>query len=160
MRDKRLAIELFKPEHIRRLQPREFERRDLLFLGMETSLRLSQAYLHRGIAWTGLIDGEVLVCAGLFLVRRGVAHAWSLTTPLVNRYPKVFHRIITVYLDRLIANLRLQQVLTEVHRDHEVSQKWLRRLGFQPTGGEPLQAPDGGIYIPMIRVSPRKGRSS
>lgn len=141
-------------EHLRQIKPREFEAREMQQLGPAECDRMVQEYLQRGVAITGLFNGEIGFCLGLFRLWRGVADVWAVTTPLVSRFPKAFHKAAKEHLAHHIQDLALHRVQTAVRVEHGVSRKWLRRLGFKEEGGMPGYGPDGETYVRFAWVAP------
>ena len=150
MRIGNLQIVPFDPEHLRQLTPRSFEGTEMELLG--DYVERSRQYLKLGPAYTGIIDGQIMMCAGVFPLWRGVAETWLVTTPLVPQYPVCFHRAISRMLAILEKGMDLWRIQTALHWRHKVSHKWVKRLGFRWEGEMPGYGPDGETYIRFGRV--------
>ena len=146
-----LSIIPFRAEHLGLLQARKFEAHEMELLG-DPANRVRE-YLRGGAAYTGIVKGQVMGCAGIFPLWRGVAEVWMITTDLVSRYPKAFHQAIANGLEIAGHSMGLWRIQTAVHQNHLVSQKWLRRLGFNREGNMPGYGPDGATYIRMARLN-------
>lgn len=115
----------------------------------ETYVRV---YQERGPAFTGLVEGEIMGCAGVCLLWRGVGAAWLVTGPLVPQYPLAFHRAIRDGLQTVMESLHVWRLQADIHQGHEVSQRWVRRLGFAYEGILHKYGPDGADYVRYARV--------
>lgn len=145
-----LEIIPFEPEHLRNLQARSFEGREMAaFADPEAQAR---EYLRRGPAFSGLIEGRLMGCLGVCLLWRGVAEVWMVTTDLVAQFPLAFHRAISQGIAVMEKSLNLWRLQVAVHHEHKISRNWLRRLNFQEEGEMPRYGPDGATYVRMARV--------
>jgi hypothetical protein len=85
-----------------------------------------------GPCYTVMTDkDEIIACGGVVLLWPGVAEAWALTSDLVAQYALAFHRISKVTVSSAIQFWKLHRVQAVVHSRHEVSQRWVKRLGFK-----------------------------
>lgn len=142
----------FEFDHLRQLQPREFEAAELCNQRPEEIRQRFQDYLNRGAAWTGVVGGQIIAVAGIILLWRGVAEIWAITTPLVTKYRKSFHQAIKYGLRRDIKVMDLHRVQVAVHEDHAVSRKWLKRLGFMEEGKMPGYGLQQETYVRLAWV--------
>jgi len=145
----RLVIIPFEPEHLYRLRPRGFEAKEMELLGDPVG-RVKE-YLKYGVAYTGCVNGDIIGCAGLFRLWPGVAEVWAVTTPLVEKYPVSFHKAIYRGLERLQNDMGLWRIQTAIHKDHWVSQEWVKRMGFEFEGDMPGYGPDKSTYRRFAR---------
>lgn len=139
-----LEIIPFECAHLKALMPRKFEARELALV--DDMEQRTKEYLDRGMAYTGIIGDQILGCAGIFMLWRGVAEVWSVTTPLVEKYPLAFHRAISRGLKVVERSMGLWRIQVAIHGDHQVSLKWIQRLGFRLEGPMPGYGPDGATY--------------
>lgn len=148
----KLQIVPFEFAHLKAMQAREFEAREMASLdNLEGRF---QSYMAMGTGYTGLIDDQILMCAGIFLQWRGVAEVWAVTTPMVEQYPLAFHRAMSKCLEVLEKSMGLWRIQVCIHGDHHVSQKWIQRLEFVSEGPKPGYGPDGATYVGFARVKP------
>lgn len=140
----------FEFGHLKGLQAREFESRELDLLdNLEGRTR---DYLSRGMGYTCFIGSQVLVIAGMFIQWRGLAEVWSITTPLVTAYPLAFHRAISHGLKVMAQSMGIRRIQVAIHADHQVSHRWIQRLGFKWEGAMPGYGPDGATYVRFARL--------
>jgi hypothetical protein len=95
-----------------------------------------------GPSYTGIIDGEVAICAGVVILWPGVGEAWIAAAPLVYQYPLFLHRNVTRMLDRIIAEYNLHRVQAIVTHDFVRGQRWIERIGFKREGMLTQYLPD------------------
>lgn len=107
-----------------------------------------QALLDAGPCWTAVHEGQVLACAGLAVHWPGRATAWCL---IADDFPRAswlwLHRQVRQGLPRIIAELRVRRLETEVRSGWQPGARWMQMLGFTREG-EPMRAygPDGADY--------------
>lgn len=145
-----LHIIAFEPEHLGQMLPRKFEAAEMAYVG-DPEL-YTRAYLQRGPAWTGIVRDQIMGCAGVCLLWRGVGEAWMVTTELVARCPLAFHRAIAGRLDEVMMSMNLWRLQAAIHAEHEVSRRWVQRLGFEEEGIMQRYGPDGKDYVRFARV--------
>lgn len=150
MDDNKLKIVPFEPEHLAIVNPRSFEEKELLLIG--DPVAEAREFSRRGLGFTGFINDQILGCAGAVQLWPGVAEAWVVSTALVPNFKLAFHRAVKAYFEIVIETLKLKRVQAAVHCDHEVSHKWVKRLGFIPEGIMPCFGPDGADYVRYGRI--------
>jgi hypothetical protein len=152
----KLRIIPFEFAHLQAMQARKFEAREMALVNdMEERAR---EYMARGMGYTGIIGGRILACAGIFMLWRGVAEIWSVTTPLVEDYPLAFHRAISHGLKVVERSMGLWRIQVAIHEDHLVSQKWIQRLGFVSEAPMPGYGADGATYVRFARLREPLGK--
>lgn len=117
----------FERHHVDWLKPRDYGGRLL-------SAVKSLEFIDRSIAWTMVHEGEVVACVGIIHYWSGVAEAWTISSERVVRLKFSFHRTIMELIERVFQQFRLNRLQASVHADHEVSMRWLERLGFKNEG--------------------------
>lgn len=147
-----LIIKPFEPEHLGQMTPRRFEAAEMAYVG-DPELYV-RAYLQRGPAWSGFVGNRIMGCAGVCVLWRGVGEAWMVTTDLAARMPLAFHRAIASRLDEVMMSMNLWRLQAIIHTEHEVSRRWVRRLGFEEEGTMQRYGPDGKDYVRFARVTP------
>lgn len=90
--------------------------------------------LSRGPAYTIWCKEGVLACAGVLPLHRGVGEAWTLSSPLIELYPKSTHKIVKDYLEGIILGLKLHRVQALVDARFKRSLRWMEALGFHEEG--------------------------
>lgn len=114
-----------------RIKRRDFDM--LTFLNFPNP-RVIARNLLRGMAITGFHNGEILACGGVMPLWKGVGEAWVVTSPLVEKCPFFFMRTVWRRLLTFISIMELERVQTTVDAEHEVSLKWVERMGFKQEG--------------------------
>jgi hypothetical protein len=89
--------------------------------------------LARGPAFT-IANGVPVACGGILPLWKGVGEAWIVSSPLVEKYPITFAKVVWKKLKLLIEIMDLERVQTMVDCNHKVSQEWVKRMGFKKEG--------------------------
>lgn len=107
------------------------------------------AEMERANSWTGVLDGEPIVCAGTMEQWPGRHLAWA----YVSRGTLPFLPWITENVKRKIENVRGRIEFT-VRADFPAGQRWAKRLGFEVE--TPLlraYGPEGEDHIGYVRFN-------
>lgn len=141
MADPRVEIVPARAAHAEALAPR-MRHAEVLEVrasgGFEPLQALLEALQHSERAFAGLIDGEVACMWGVEHLRYSavsgrVGAVWLLTSPIIERYPKVFWRGCRRELAALFESYDL--LVNAIDARHVQAVRWARRLGF------PLEEP-------------------
>lgn len=99
-------------------------------------------------AHTVEVDGEVagIWGYGSYSLTNGTALGWLLTTPVVDRYPKLFVKTSKVIIAYILE--RYPRILVLVDENHAKAIAWLNHLGFQLYAAGPKP---GFIYMEKVR---------
>lgn len=119
------------PEDYMRIGRREF---DLVTFQNFINPNAVATNLAKGIAFTGLVNDDVMACGGILPLWKGVGEAWVVTSPLVVSYPTFFAKTIYRKLLAIVEILRLERVQTTVDAEHTVSLGWVEWMGFKQEG--------------------------
>lgn len=132
-------------EHAREMAPRmrEADAREVLaHSGRSPLSALQQAVACSDIAKAALFDGQVAALFGVatlqlesVLLGPRIGSIWMLTSDLVERYPKAFHRAARRELDALHAS-GWPLLVNAIDARHEQALRWARRIGFRV--GDPI----------------------
>lgn len=122
----------FHVHHVQYMVLREFDKR--VFLSMPNSAKELIAHERSGYAWTGIVGTEIIMAGGITTVWDGVACAWLLSTPLVDKYKFFLHKVVVNAIMLAVKAKKLHRVETTILADHTVSQRWAERLGFANEG--------------------------
>ncbi len=123
------------PFHVHQVQYmdlREFDKR--VFLSVPNSTKELIAYERSGYAWTGIVGTEIIAAGGIAPIWEGVACAWLLSTPLVDKYKLFLHKTVKNAIRFVSEAKRLHRIETVILADHLISQRWAERLGFEYEG--------------------------
>jgi hypothetical protein len=126
-----IEIVPFTPDHAKSIELREYDARCVEAFGVSRE-DLGRAYAAGGPGFSGVLDdGEVVACGGVMLQWPGVGLGWAMTSELVEDYALTFHKTFARLIRDLERREKLLRIQTIVHETHTVSQRWLKRLGFE-----------------------------
>lgn len=103
--------------------------------------------LNGGPAYTWMCPEGILACCGVYPLHRGVGIAWCITSPLVRRYPKSFHRYAKRYLTSAIQGMGYKRVHALVDSRFVDSIRWLPRIGLKYETTLKCYGPDGQDFL-------------
>jgi hypothetical protein len=146
-----LQVRQFEPEDVLAISAREPDAS--IMASLPDPLAVAKQYRDSGPAWTGLLDGQPMVCSGVVILWPGLAEGWALTSSLAAQYPLAFHRVIKHKLNELISANNLRRVQVAIPETHQVSCRWITHLGFNCEGIMPKYGPDGADYLRFARLS-------
>lgn len=144
-----IEVVVFEPWHIDVIDLREMDR---LSIGGIEYRDMIKDQAKRGMALTGFFGTDVVAIIGLIPFWSGVADAWAVTSPLVDKMKLSFHRAVCKGFKEVLECNNLHRVQAAVHVKHVQSQKWLKALGFVDEGLMRKYGPDGGDYHRYARV--------
>lgn len=141
-----MMIVPFKPEHLTLIdmQEQQITARDILRdqPGLAGMLRSS------GDAYTVLVDGQPIICAGLLNVGDGRAHAWALFAQHSGRY---FVKLIR-YIGRYLDTVSFRRIEATVDVRFFAAIRLANILGFEREGVMKAYGRDGGDHYLYARV--------
>jgi len=138
-----MAIELtpFKAAHLTELQ------RGLRDSGLPMDF-IAQVYEERGIAFSAYDAGQILGSAGLVLECAGMAHAWVMLWPLLERRQALFiGRTLRQWLREMATLYHLRRVQTYGNAAQPRHLRLLDWLGFEAEGLLRHYGPRDETYI-------------
>lgn len=118
-----------------------------------TSDEVAWAYKHRGVAYTGFVDGEIAGCAGVLVQWPGMGEAWAILTDVGRAHPIFVHRVVSRTLREIIVHSRLRRVQADVVAAFAVGRRWVERLGFEFESAMPRYGPKGEDFV-RYRILP------
>jgi RimJ/RimL family protein N-acetyltransferase len=146
----RIEIVPFAPEHLLAIAPGPFDAAAAEGLDLRA---MASARADIGPAWSAVMrNGEVLGCAGIVPLWRGVGAGWLFGGEELRRYPVALHRAVARGIPRAMRGLGLHRLQISVHEDFARSLAWAARLGFACEGAMPGYGPDGATYIRYART--------
>ena len=92
-------------------------------------------------------QGNIVCSAGIFDVWKGVGEAWLLGSSILNERGIALTRIIARRFKVIIKTQKYKRIQSVVHSDWEISQKFVKFLGFKNEGLMKNYGPDGDDYI-------------
>jgi hypothetical protein len=113
-----------------------------------------------GPAYTLVIEGEVVACAGVTILEPGKGEAWALLSTLFYQYPKTAYKAIRKGLEDIIREKGLKRVQAFVKCgtgvptvDTQASCRFLEHLGFVNETPNAMKAyHNGHDYYMFARV--------
>lgn len=96
----------------------------------EILLRKEAEREEKSCAFTGLIDGEIIGAAGIFIRRENVGDVWLLVSKKVQRHKLSSFRCLKRMLGILIDKFELKKLRSESRKGFTESQRLLEHLGF------------------------------
>jgi|JI9StandDraft_2_1071091.scaffolds.fasta_scaffold04911_5 hypothetical protein len=118
----------FEPEHILQLDVQEAQR----LTDDEQARALAAPF---GWAWTGMVDGVPVACAGLVEVWQGRAYAWA----LLARTAGPWMAAITRAVRRALKASTFDRIEMAVDAGFVAGQRWALLLGFELETPRPLR---------------------
>lgn len=116
--------------------------------GKEEYLEYAKKLDVPGQSFTAIDEnGEIICSAGIFDVWNGVGEAWLLGSHLLNKRGIVLTRTIARRFKIIIKSKKYKRIQSVVHNEWDVSQKFVRFLGFKNEGLMEKYGPDGSDYI-------------
>ena len=98
-----------------------------------------------GEAWTGLVDGNVKVIAGVFKAHEHIGVVWALIGKDGNKYMPSITKNVLKWLDKN----NTPRLETAVRRDFNEGHRWAKIMGFEnetPEKGMKNYGSDGETY--------------
>lgn len=127
-----MQIVNFEPRHLRRVAPQPAQA--ALALYRDWLADRLDPYALRGCAFTGLIDGKVVGCAGVRPLWPGVGEAWAVfSLEALDRRVSLF-RAAARGLAALEDAQALRRIQATCHADHAAGARFLQALGFEREG--------------------------
>jgi len=118
----------FAPEHILQLDVQDAQR----LTDEEQAQALAAPF---GWAWTGLVNGVPVACAGLVEVWQGRAYAWA----LLARTAGPWMAAITRAVRRALRATPFDRIEMAVEAGFAAGQRWAVMLGFELETPQPLR---------------------
>lgn len=142
-------IVAFKPEHLADLRLQDAQREFQSRLG---DADYGAALAQVGNAFTGMVDGRVVGCAGAYEIWPGRAVVWALLSDECGPHFKAIHRAVQGFF--LATSWR--RVEAVVRAGFPAGHRWIRLLGFrcETPDGMPGYSPDGETYYLYSRLQP------
>lgn len=132
-----MMIVPFESDHVQMMDVQAAQRGEIDF-----------SRLDRKEAWTAVVDGRPICCAGLQEMWPGRAYAWALLAHDAGRYMVRLTRAIRSRLDCA----RFQRVEMAVAAHFAPGVRWARMLGFEMECKARKYMPDGGDAWIFVRV--------
>jgi hypothetical protein len=133
------------------VEPMREEDYEKLMSGSTVDLSgLSQFMKVRGPAYTGRIDDEIAICAGVLIPWPGLGEAWAVLSDLGRQHPLFVHRRVARVLRSIIRECHLNRIQCGVDISFSVGREWVERLGFRPESVMPQYGPKGETFVRYV----------
>ena len=126
-----IELRKYVPEDFMIIKRRDFD--ELTFNSFPNPKAISLR-LTKGPAYTIVANSDLVACAGVLPLWKGVGEGWAVTSNLVEKYPVFFAKTVWAKITEIIEVMQLIRLQTLVDCDHVVSQNWLDRMGFTNEG--------------------------
>lgn len=138
-----MIIETFKPEHLWEIQLQPAQRSWYRYAS-----RPYAEMLANGLAYSGRIRGQLVVCGGVIDMDEDTGHLWCFLSVQARCYFVRLHRATIRFL-KLTGKRRL---IATTEADFEDGCRWLEMLDFQRKESMPNAGPDGCDHISYEKV--------
>lgn len=113
----------------------------------EISSTMVHPMAELSVAWSGVYDGRILFCGGIFQCSEKTAHCWTLISKYAEEFPIPVARSIKDQLEAVMNDMGLHRVETANIIDALNHHKWCKLLGFHEEGEMPYYDDQGRTYI-------------
>lgn len=110
------------------------------------------AWKQNGPAYTLIINGKIVACAGVVLMEWKKGQAWVLLSSLFYQYKKTTYKLIKRFLELIIKTKDLKRVEAFVRPDFEEAINFIKHLGFNFQGLQECYGPNGEDYLMFARI--------
>lgn len=139
----RLELIAFKTDHFF-----QFANQEALPLPVAQRITLGKFYEESGPAYTALLDGTSVACAGMRFIQPGVGEVWAYVSPRVGEVKKEFHTTAKGILEDVIRAFKLRRVQAGILTSAEpMFGRWLRALGFSNPVSLEAWGPNGEDFL-------------
>lgn len=122
-----LQLVKLQPEHLFQFTPQAAQSAILHVLTADYARALVD---QCPVGWTGLVDGQVVGCAGISECWPGRAEAWTLLAPDALAVFREIHRTVR----RVLADGPWHRIEMKVDAGHAAAARWAEHLGFEREG--------------------------
>lgn len=128
--------------------------REIMLSKIDGWERIIQDWRTSGPAYTLLLDGVPVACAGVIFMGWSRGEAWTLLSPEIKNHPRLIFSQVKKNLEKIIAENGLRRVQAIVLEGHEEGKVFLEHLGFKietPHGMKGF-GPNGETFYMFGRV--------
>lgn len=122
-----MQLVAFLPEHLSALRLQEAQASAQALMTAEHGSEITSA---AGQAWTAVVGGRPVACAGMVELWKGRAYAWAYLSMDFKAYAKSIHRATLA----LLADAPWRRVEMAVDINHGAAKRWAAHLGFEREG--------------------------
>jgi RimJ/RimL family protein N-acetyltransferase len=122
-----LEFVAFKPSHLAAIRLQAVQASAQPLMNAEHGAEIHSA---PGRAFTALLDGLPVACAGVIQLWDGRGYAWAYLSDAALRHIKTIHR----YACKALARMPWRRIEAAVDPNHPAGSRWLQHLGFKFEG--------------------------
>ena len=109
-----------------------------------------------GPAYTLVVDGNIVGCAGVVLFPYNHGEAWALLSSLFYKNVKTAYRAVKEGLSKIIKEHHLIRVQSLACPTSETAHRFLKHLGFKDSGLQECYGPNGEDFIMFAKINKEK----
>lgn len=144
MSENSLTIEPFEARHVAELELRAPHLEMMSGIDLGTWAQL----VAKGLAFTiREPNGEILACAGVTPLWRGVGEVWLVGSPMMPAYGFPLARLMVRTIRGLRTLGKFNRLQAVVRRDFGVGHRFIKTLGFKIEGLMERYGPEGADYV-------------
>jgi RimJ/RimL family protein N-acetyltransferase len=130
----KIEIITYKREHAYDILDRNVRECDVWLTNAPDWEKWAVGWETSGPSYTLVIDDQIVACAGVVLMNYNRGEAWTLFSPLINKYPKTCFKAIRDELRGIVSEHGLKRVQALVRPGLEVAERFVEHLGFEKEG--------------------------
>lgn len=140
----KIEIIPYEPMHAYAILERNVREEDIWLSKFPDWDKWVKGWRNNGPAFTLVVDGEIVGCAGVVLMEWSRGEAWTLLSSLFYKYKKTTFKAIKNVLDSIIRDKKLRRVQAVIYEGTEkVCGNFLEHLGFEWEGTHRKFGPNG-----------------
>ena len=140
----KIEIIQYEPIHAYTILERNVREEDMWLSKYPDWEKWSKGWKDGGPAYTLVIDGEIVGCAGVVLMDWNRGEAWTLLSSLFYKYKKTVFKAIKNNLESIINDKKLRRVQAIVYDGTEkICGNFLEHLGFSWEAKHRKYGPNG-----------------
>ena len=142
----------YEPAHAYAILERNVRERNLWLSSYPDWEMWVKGWKDGGPAYTLIIDGEIVMSAGVVLMDWNRGEAWTLFTTLLDKYPLTAIKQIKKYLEMIVVRNRLKRLQALIDPEYKPGVKFIEFLGFENEGRLRAYGPKNEDYLMFSRI--------
>ena len=150
----KIEIVQYEPIHAYTILERNVREQDTWLSKYPDWDKWAKGWKKGGPAYTLMVDGKIVACAGVLMMEWNKGEAWSLLSSLFYKYKKTTFKAIKKNLDTIIKDKKLKRVHSLVFDGtEEICGKFLEHLGFTWECKHRKYGPNGEDVHVYVRIT-------
>lgn len=112
--------------------------------------------LSPGLAWCGFLDDQPVAAFGVSRLYAGLGGGWAYMSPRGVRLVPAITRFALRQVKRQLIAEGFRRIEVRTAIDHDISHRWLERMGFAKEGIAVDYGTDGLDFVTYAATKPRK----